>query len=246
MIDTILFDLDGTLLPISMDEFINLYFSGLAHHFKDMVEPQQLISMIGAAFDVMVNDTQPITNEVVFMDAFEKYLEDGELELYQARFMDYYQHHFDDIKAIVKPNQQIQAAVELLKAKGYQMIVATNPLFPEIAILKRIAWAGFDAEDFIHVTTYEKSHYAKPYVQYYEAILKDNDLVADQCLMVGNDPLEDMVASRLGLKTYLIEDHIVERDEHEHADYKGSYDDFYEFVKGLPNLKKEKRTWNGV
>ena len=56
--------------------------------------------------------------------------------------------------------------------------------------------------------------------------------------MVGNDVQEDIIAKNLGLKTYLITNNLLHRTEEKIiTDYKGEYEDFYEFVKALPSIK---------
>ena len=42
MIDTILFDLDGTVLPMDIDKFMKLYMYNLGVFFKDKIDPKLL------------------------------------------------------------------------------------------------------------------------------------------------------------------------------------------------------------
>ncbi len=117
------------------------------------------------------------------------------------------------------------------------MVVATNPIFPKKAILHRIKWAGFDPEDFMHITSYEESHYCKPKIQFYEEILKKINKIPEECMMVGNNVEEDLIAGELGIKTYLIEDFIINSSNTNFiSTYKGNYNDFYKFVNNLPDL----------
>ena len=59
----------------------------------------------------------------------------------------------------------------------------------------------------------------------------------EQCIMVGNDVQEDLIAGCLGMKTYLITDYLIHRTgEPIKCTYKGTYHDFYRFVMGLPAL----------
>jgi FMN phosphatase YigB (HAD superfamily) len=132
----------------------------------------------------------------------------------------------------------IKESVSILKLKGYTVVLATNPLFPEKAIHHRIRWAGFEPEDFSYISTFEKNHYCKPELKYYEEILKDIDKKPYDCLMVGNDVEEDIIAKKLGLTTYLITNNILHRtDEEIITDYSGEYEDFYKFASELPYVK---------
>ena len=56
-ITTVLFDLDGTLLPMDMNEFIKAYFGGLARRLAPHgYEPQKLIDSIWQGTAAMVKN----------------------------------------------------------------------------------------------------------------------------------------------------------------------------------------------
>lgn len=231
--NTVLFDLDGTLLPINGEAFEAIYFKGLSSYFLDKYEPKEFIKLIWTATKAMVLDTSSKTNEEAFMDALQA-LVNEDITWMQERFNQFYLNEFDQIKIAVTPNPSIQEAVKLLKEKGYRLIIATNPMFPKIAIEKRIEWTGCDRNDFEYVTSFEKNHYCKPQLKFYEEVLSDLNLDASQCLMVGNDINEDMIVSKLNMSTYLITNHVIQDTIiPDSVNYSGNYDDFYQFVKDL-------------
>lgn len=231
--NTVLFDLDGTLLPINGEAFEAIYFKGLSSYFLDKYEPKEFIKLIWTATKAMVLDTSSKTNEEAFMDALQA-LVNEDITWMQERFNQFYLNEFDQIKIAVTPNPSIQKAVKLLKEKGYRLIIATNPMFPKIAIEKRIEWTGCDRNDFEYVTSFEKNHYCKPQLKFYEEVLSDLNLDASQCLMVGNDINEDMIVSKLNMSTYLITNHVIQDSIiPDSVNYSGNYDDFYQFVKSL-------------
>jgi len=231
--NTVLFDLDGTLLPINGEAFEAIYFKGLSSYFLDKYEPKEFIKLIWTATKAMVLDTSSKTNEEAFMDALQA-LVNEDITWMQERFNQFYLNEFDQIKIAVTPNPSIQKAVKLLKEKGYRLIIATNPMFPKIAIEKRIEWTGCDRNDFEYVTSFEKNHYCKPQLKFYEEVLSDLNLDASQCLMVGNDINEDMIVSKLNMSTYLITNHVIQDTIiPDSVNYSGNYDDFYQFVKNL-------------
>lgn len=231
--NTVLFDLDGTLLPINGEAFEAIYFKGLSSYFLDKYEPKEFIKLIWTATKAMVLDTSSKTNEEAFMDALQA-LVNEDITWMQERFNQFYLNEFDQIKIAVTPNPSIQEAVKLLKEKGYRLIIATNPMFPKIAIEKRIEWTGCDRNDFEYVTSFEKNHYCKPQLKFYEEVLSDLNLDASQCLMVGNDINEDMIVSKLNMSTYLITNHVIQDSIiPDSVNYSGNYDDFYQFVKDL-------------
>ena len=237
MFNTILFDLDGTLLPMDYERFAKIYFTELGRFCEDLIVPQNLVKHIWTATHAMVANTEELTNETVFMENFARLIP-GELDEYLTRFDLFYQQEFKKTRAAIFENALIPASLTLLKAKGYQLVLATNPLFPEPAILQRINWAGLKPTDFSYITTFERNHYCKPQTQYFTEILREISKTSADCLMVGNDVQEDLVATNLGISTYLITDCMINRSPEEpiSSDYQGSYREFYNFVAELPQV----------
>ncbi|MGE4282282.1 MAG: HAD family hydrolase [Clostridia bacterium] len=233
MLDTFLFDLDGTLLPLDTDQFMKIYFNELGKAFHDIIEPKTLTRSIWNATEAMVRSTEHQTNEEVFMERFFSLIE-GDKDTYMQRFNAFYDNEFMRVKSSVQDMPLIKECINMLKEKGYQLVLATNPIFPRKAIHHRIRWAGLDPKDFIYITSYEQNHYCKPQLKYYEEILKDIGKNPEQCIMVGNDVQEDLVVSKLDIKTYLITNHIINRSKDAFtSDYQGTYEDFYEFVQKI-------------
>lgn len=234
---TVLFDLDGTLLPINGEAFESIYFKGLSAYFLDKYDPKEFIRIIWSATKEMVKDTSSKTNEEAFMDAL-RLIVNEDITWMQERFNQFYLNEFDQIRLAVTPNVYMQKAVKLLKEKGYRCIIATNPMFPKIAIEKRILWTGCDREDFEYVTSFEKNHFCKPQLKFYEEVLNETNSSAEECLMVGNDINEDMIVSKLNMHTYLITNHVMQNEEiPASVTYAGKYEDFYEFVYNLAPVK---------
>lgn len=239
MINTILFDLDGTILPVDLDNFLKIYFAEIGKKFQDLIEAKTLVKYIMATTDAMVKDIEYRTNETVFMEKFGQLIQ-SDLDTYRKRFDEFYDREFFAVKSSVVDIPLMRESVNLLKNKGYDLIIATNPLFPEKAIHHRIRWSGFEPEDFIYITSYEKNHYCKPQLQFYREILAETGKTPQECLMVGNDVQEDLIAAKLGIETYLITDFLINRTKDPiTTTYQGTYSDFYSFVEGLPQLEPE-------
>ena len=238
MITTILFDLDGTLLPMDTELFTKQYFAELGKKLKDYFTLEEITKNIWGSTKYMINnvDISKTNEEAFFEDFYERV--DHEAEVLNPILSDFYEKDFNNIKNVATKNNHMIDAIALLKEKGYNLVVATNPLFPEKAVLHRIEWAGLNKEDFIFITSFEKMHYCKPQLKFYEEILDNINKQPSQCIMVGNDVAEDMIAKKIGMETYLIEDHIIGTvEENANIDYKGSYEDFYGFANDLPSLK---------
>ncbi|HYE84399.1 MAG TPA: HAD family hydrolase [Clostridia bacterium] len=233
MIDTILFDLDGTLLPLDMQKFTQIYFNEMGSMFKDMIDPKLLVKLIWTATQEMVDNTEYKTNEEVFMNKFSELI-GGDISMYTERFDKFYDTLFHRTREAAQSHSLIKESIEILKEKNYKLVVATNPLFPRKAIHHRIEWAGLDLKDFIYITSYENNHYCKPQLHFYREVLDVIGKKPEQCMMVGNDVQEDLIALKLGIKTFLVRNHMIHRTEETiNSSYEGYYEDFYSFVKAL-------------
>lgn len=235
-INTILFDLDGTLLSIDMKEFEHIYYSSLSSAFQPLLAPDKFMEMLYASVKAMVMNKEKETNEAVFMAAMKEYVGD-EFPSYQKHFTDFYEKDFSVLQKAVQKNHEILRAIEILKEKGYELVIATNPLFPKHAIDQRIRWANLIHDDFSHITYFEDSHYCKPNVEYYKEILETIGKTPEECMMVGNDAEEDLAAGKLGISTYLITNHLLNRKGLTYrTDYEGTYKDFLLFTESLPEV----------
>ena len=210
-ITTVLFDLDGTLLPMDQDVFVKEYFGRIAGKLAPQgYEPQKLVDTIWRGTGAMVKNDGTVCNEEAFWKvAVAVY---GDRIVKDKRFFDeFYETEFDKIKAVCGYHPAAAEIVHRAKEKGLRVALATNPIFPARATQWRIQWAGLAPEDFELYTTYENSRYCKPNPDYYRDILTQLNVPAEACLMVGNDVGEDMVAAKLGMKVFLLTDCLINR-----------------------------------
>ena len=234
---TILMDLDGTLLPMNQAEFIKHYFGLLGKRLAPKgLDPKKLVECIWIGTKAMIENNGEKTNDVVFWECFEKIM-DIKQEDWAEEFDEFYTSEFNEVAASTHPTPLANEVVKLLKQKGYQVVLATNPIFPAIGTQNRIKWAGMDINDFDLVTTYENSHSCKPNPAYFKEILDKLNLDPKKCLMVGNDLFEDMAIKKLGVPVYIVNDYIENEDKKiSEPDYTGTMQEFLEFVKALPNI----------
>ena len=230
-IKTVMFDLDGTLLPMDQDQFTQYYFGLLAKKLAPYgYNAEQLISGIWAGTAAMVKNDGSCTNEEAFWKTFcavmgERVLEDKPL------FEEFYRVEFQGARASCGYAPQAAGLVARLKAAGYRVILATNPIFPAIATESRIRWAGLAPEDFELYTTYENIGYCKPNPDYYREIAKRLGVKPEECLMVGNDVTEDMVAQSIGMQVFLLTDCLINKERKNIAEYpRGSFVQLLQFV----------------
>ena len=232
-ITTVLFDLDGTLLPMDQDVFVKTYFGLLAKRLAPLgYEPTELIKAIWAGTKAMINNVGEKTNEEVFWDDFaSRYGEEARKDL--PEFDAFYREDFDKVKEVCGFNSKARKVIEFLKQKEIHVVLATNPIFPAIATEKRIGWAGLVTEDFELYTTYENSKYCKPNLEYYKEIVNKLDVKPEECLMVGNDVGDDMVAEKIGMKVFLLTDCLINKTDADVSEYpNGNFDDLIEYISG--------------
>ncbi len=224
-ITTVLFDLDGTLLPMDQEEFTKGYFELLADKMSAYgYEKEQLVASVWEGTAAMVRNTGTKSNEEAFWCKFamiygEKVLSDKSL------FNDFYEREFQGAKAFCGFDPIAVETVKKIQKMGIRLLLATNPIFPQTATESRIRWTGLAPSDFEWVTTYENSRYCKPNPKYYNEILSKLNLQPEECLMVGNDVTEDMIAQKVGMNVFLLTDCLINKEREDINQYpRGSFE----------------------
>ena len=235
--NTVLFDLDGTLLPMDIDQFTEAYCGALAKKLIPYgIDPKKMIAALWKGTGAMVQNDGSVTNEERFWEVFEKEL-DIKKEDYIDILDDFYLNDFKMLEAMITKTKYAEECISILKEKGYRLVVATNPVFPRQATLHRIRFAGLSEEDFELYTTYEEAHYCKPNPKYFVELLKRIDAKPEDCIMIGNDVQEDGSAVGAGIPCYIITDCLLHREDSEIGLDHGTFEEFVELIKTWPNAK---------
>lgn len=234
MITTILFDLDGTLLPMDQDKFVKSYIGRMAKKLAPYgYDPELLTAGLWKGTGAMVKNNGEKTNEEVFWSVFNAIL-GKDCQADEELFMEYYRNEFQLVAQDCGFDSRAKEIISEIKEMGYNVVLATNPLFPSIATHSRAKWAGLNPDDFEIITTYENSRHCKPNPDYYQDILATLELKPENCVMVGNDVQEDMVAEKLGMKVFLLTDNLINRTREDISRYPhGSFPELTIFVRGL-------------
>ena len=209
MLSTILLDLDDTLLDNQMEQFIPAYFQRLGEYMSASFPADKFIRELIVGSQQMLENTDPrVTLEKAFADYFYPALgitaEDVEEQLYN-----FYMQDFPSLKPVTGIRPSARPVVESLLNKGFEVVIATNPLFPKVAIEERLRWANLAPEElpFTILTSYETFHFTKPKLAYYAEILGQLGRKAHEVVMVGNDPELDLdPAQALSMRVYHISD----------------------------------------
>lgn len=233
-IKVVLFDLDGTLLPMDQDTFIKAYLGGMAKKLAPHgYEPENLVKAVYAGMKAMTTNDGSCTNEEAFWNAFTGLLGENVREDIPI-FDDYYRNEFQEVKNICGFLPEAAKTVRALKEKGFRVALATTPMFPSVATESRIRWAGMVPEDFEIFTTYENYHFCKPNLNYYKEVMEKLEVKPEECLMVGNDVGEDMITEELGMKVFLMPADLINKVEKDIARYpQGNFADLLVYVDTL-------------
>ena len=235
MLKAVLFDLDGTLLPMDQQLFTKDYFGRLMRRICPLgYTPDTFITAMYAGVAEMVKNDGSRPNEAAFWDAFSRICGPEVLQ-HLPLFERFYEEEFDEIAKTCGHNPKAAETVRSLTNRGIRVALATNPLFPRIATQKRIAWAGLTPEDFELYTTYEDIGTCKPSPAYYREVLSRLGLDPADCLMVGNDVAEDMMAAaEAGIRGFLLTDCLINTPNADVNAYPhGSFDELNAYVNSL-------------
>lgn len=239
MIDTVMFDLDGTLLPMDQKEFVESYMKMLVVRYGPLgFDTEAIVRGLWVGVKAMMENDGSMTNEERFWKTFLPIVPDEE-HIFRNQIEDFYREEFDQVQEVVHKTSLSRQIVDTLQRKGYRLILATNPLFPPCAVETRLSWVDLVPGDFSYITTYDNCRGCKPKLSYYQDIIRECRLDADHCMMVGNNVQEDMCVRKLNtrMKMYLITDFLENPLDEFIAIYPhGSLEDFARVVETMPEV----------
>ncbi len=235
MLDAILFDLDGTLLPMDNDEFIKGYLKLIAKTAMQWgyTAPEETVAALWKGVAAMVKNNGEMSNFDAFWKAFsEAFGRDCTADI--PKFDLFYENDFMQLKSLSAPTSLAKEAVAEARKKAKYVILASNPVFPMVATKMRMGWTGLSPEDFDWVTNYSNSAFCKPNPDYYRDILNRFDINPEKCVMIGNDVREDYLASKeVGVSSFIVTDYIINRENQKFDCPSGTYTDMIEYIKKL-------------
>ena len=235
MLDAILFDLDGTLLPMDTEGFIKAYLGLIAKTAMKWgyKNPEETVGALWKGVVAMIKNNGERANDEAFWEAFSKTLgRDCTEDI--PKFDKFYETEFRELSALVHPTTLAKEAVEEARKKAKHVILASNPVFPLVAAKTRLGWAGVSPDSFDWITNYSNSTACKPNPWYYKEILERFDINPERALMVGNDVGEDYLASKeVGVSSFIIKDYLINKNDDEINCPNGTFADMVEYLKSL-------------
>jgi len=230
----ILFDLDGTLLPMDQEVFVKAYVKGLAAKMAPLgFEPQKVVDGLWAGTGAMMKNISGKRNDEIFWQVFCSIVGQDALN-HMDTVDDFYANEFQQVRNVCGFTSEAAGVIRRAKELGYKVVLATNPLFPRAATESRVRWAGLRPEDFELITVYDNSYHCKPNPAYYEDVLNAIGAKGEECAMIGNDAKEDMIAETLGMKVFLLTDCLINSENRDISKYpQGGFGELMAFVEGL-------------
>lgn len=227
----ILFDLDGTLLDIRLDEFLRDYFGALSEAATDAFPGLDVVAAVSASTEAMMRPHAGLTNKEAF-DADFLQRTGHDIREHADTFERFYAERFPLLANGAAPAKGGRRAVETALDLGFQVAIATNPIFPIAAVRHRLTWAGLDDIDVRVVTAYEDMHSTKPLASYFRETAELLGVEPGDSMMVGDDPVLDLAAADIGMRTFY-----VGSQDDVFADYRGDLDDLADL---LPRLAEDR------
>lgn len=233
-IQAVLFDLDGTLIDVDMNLFVPAYLRRLTHYMSEQVKPGQAVQSLHHAVAAMFANTDATrTLESLLFEVLE-----SELSILPEQYIEclgkFFENDLEELRYLVTGHPLSSQLVESSLARGWKVVLATNPIFPRKAIDARLAWAGLDSAAFHHVTAYETAHFCKPNALFFEEVLDYLQIPAEACLMVGNDTLHDLSACQVGMQTCLLTTWSIKRlGAGFKADWQGTHEELLDLIESV-------------
>jgi FMN phosphatase YigB (HAD superfamily) len=245
-IKAILFDLDNTLILFDEKKFYELYVYRLSLHFSDIMDTKEFAEKLMKSTVIMSKNNGRQNNAKYFIADFSKGL-NIDAQLLWKRFETFYSKEFVNFEKIMKPVAKAAEVIKKIKEMNLKMVIASNPMLPDTVQKLRLEWAGLKNIKFDLITDAYNSYFCKPNLKYYKEICEKLSIAPSQCLMVGNDAYNDMIASEIGMKTFLVtnaDNNSVEVSreiaglnhvELPEPDYKGELKDLISVINSLNN-----------
>lgn len=201
-VQAILLDLDGTLLGNDRHEFGRQYVKRAYIPFAQIVPFEIFAQAIFKTFEAMTLNTGPRTNMEVFTDVFFPLINCSQ-EKGQRVLNEFHRNDFPLIENKEELKPEARTLVQKAFDMNYEVVIATNPIFPREVMVQRLKWAGVEDFPYRLITSFENCYASKPNLKYYRDMIEEIGLLPEQCLMVGDEDM-DMAAAHIGCKTFLV------------------------------------------
>jgi FMN phosphatase YigB (HAD superfamily) len=205
---TLLIDLDDTLLQNDIHTFLPHYLKAFGKEVAPYVDPGRFVQKLMAGTQAMSQNRQP---DCTLREVFEAVFFPGlgvDVEQFREIAEQFYAQVFPTLRHLTRPLASAVPLIEQAQARGYNIVIATNPLFPLTAIEQRLEWANLPVKRYAFdlIASNETFHFAKPEPAFFAEALARLGWPDGNVLVVGDDVEHEVAAShRMGLPVFWIE-----------------------------------------
>lgn len=210
MIKAILFDLDNTLLVNPTRGFVTEYLRLADVFFRKHWGEERMSDTLRHVMKALIERTSyNRTNFSIMLEAIQKTTSRSSQEIIDA-WKVFFEQVYPSLQACVHPVEGAPELIQHLLESEYAIVIATNPVYPAIAIQKRLQWAGLPHQlhNYAFVSHAENTHTVKPDPAYYAELIARVGIEPDEVIVVGDDVANDMrPAEILRMHTYHVTNH---------------------------------------
>ena len=208
MIKAVLLDLDNTLLENPDHKFADAFRRAFAQHLEEQTGRAAAHGVFRSAARKL-NERRHIvsSNDEVMTSSMAADL-DASIDDTRKLLTLFYASSYGRLRRHTTAISDAQELVEALFDQRLTVAIATNPIYPESAIVQRLEWAGLGKfiESFAYITCSENMHFAKPDPAFYAELVARMGIEPDEALMVGDNAVNDIrPAECVGLHTWQVE-----------------------------------------
>jgi FMN phosphatase YigB (HAD superfamily) len=235
--------MDYTLLDNPMSEFVPAYLQAISRELAPYADSDRVTEFLLAGTQVMMENQQPdCTLKEVFDSIFYSSLGLNQADLIEP-IDQFYDEIYPSLKKYTRSRPEAIQLVEKAFELGYQVVIATNPIFPITAILQRLSWAGLspDKYPFALIPSYESFHFTKPNPAYLAELLAHLGWPEGPVVMVGDDLVNDVrPANGLGIASFwVVDSNSPPINSNDVPSASGSLVDFLDWLSNTPQKSVE-------
>lgn len=203
MIKGLLIDLDNTLLEIDVDRFIEEYSQVMARAFLPEDPERSMAIIMGASYALLTDVSARDSNQRRLMTDLAEGFGRSEEEVWTVLERQAVTA-LEALRPLASPLPWTRGLLAEIRRRNLRVAIATNPIYPRAVIEERVRWAGVNPADVDAVACLETCRSTKPHLAYFEEMATALDLPLDACLMVGDDPDQDVPDTPSALRVHLL------------------------------------------
>ena len=207
MIKAVLLDLDNTLLYNPDCQFASAFRQRFEDHFVESCGAAGAADALRRGIGLAIESADGrLTNAELMLGCLTDSMGLRHLTVSQE-LESFYAHTYNQLRDLTSPMAGADQMIETLLNANILVAIATNPIYPEAAILRRLGWAGLSKfiSSFAFVTHSENMHFAKPNPAYFAEAVARVGVEPDESLAIGDSVTNDIVpASAIGINTWQV------------------------------------------